>query len=104
MTQRRQTRTPIAGRSSSRGKKAVLKGLGDYASQYKSFTVDYDVERRYESEGVVVFVAILNWNLVTADDTTANGSAPMVTAITVKDGKVVKHTDYYDYKGNAVSF
>lgn len=86
------------------GKAAVLKGLGDYAGQFKSFAVDYDVERRYESEGVVVFVAMLNWKLVTANDTPMTGSAPMVTAVTVKDSKVVKHTDYYDYKGNAVSF
>ena len=86
------------------GKEAVLKGLGDYASQYKSFTVNYDVERRYESEGVVVFVAMLTWNVLTATDATATGSAPIVTAITVKGGKVVKHTDYYDYKGNAVSY
>lgn len=86
------------------GKEAVLKGLGDYASQYKTFTVDYDVERRYESEGVVVFVAMLTWNVLTANDETATGSAPIVTAVTVKDGKVVKHTDYYDYKGNVVNF
>ncbi len=86
------------------GKEAVLKGLGDYASQYKSFSVDYAVERRYESEGVVVFVAMLTWNILTANDATATGSSPIVTAVTVKDGKVVKHTDYYDYKGNAVSF
>lgn len=86
------------------GKEAVLKGLGDYASQFKSITVNYDVERRYESEGVVVFVAMLTWNVLTTNDASLTGSAPMVTAVTVKDGKVVNHTDYYDYKGNAVSF
>jgi len=86
------------------GKEAVLRGLGDYASQFKSFSVEYDIERRYESEGVVVFVAVLRWNVLTANDAKATGAAPIVTAVTVKDGKVVKHTDYYDYKGNAVSF
>ena len=86
------------------GKDAVLKGLGDYAAQYKSFSVDYDIERRYESNGVVVFVAELTYNLVTNDDQTFSGAAPIVTAITVKDGKVVKHLDLYDYAGNAESF
>ncbi|WP_375205881.1 nuclear transport factor 2 family protein [Hyphococcus sp.] len=86
------------------GKAAVLKGLGDYAAQYKSFSVDYDIERRYESNGVVVFVAQLTYDLVTKDDRTFTGAAPIVTAVTVRDGKVVKHLDLYDYAGNAESF
>lgn len=86
------------------GKDAVLKGLGDYAGQYQSFSVDYDIERQYESEGVVVFIAMLSWTVISPDGETATGSAPIVTAVTVKDGKVIKHTDYYDYKGNAISF
>ncbi len=85
------------------GKEAVLKGLGDYAGQYQSFSVDYDIERQYESEGVVVFVAMLTWTVTSPDGESATGSAPIVTAVTVKDGKIIKHTDYYDYKGNAVS-
>ncbi|WP_428409364.1 nuclear transport factor 2 family protein [Hyphococcus sp.] len=86
------------------GKEAVLKGLGDYAAQYQSFSVNYDVERQYESNGVVVFVAQLTYNLVTKDDKTFTGAAPIVTAVTVKDGKVVKHLDLYDYAGNAETF
>lgn len=86
------------------GKDAILKGLGDYAAQYKSFSVAYDVERQYESEGVVVFVATLTWSVTGGDNQNASGSAPIVTAITVKDGKVTKHLDLYDYKGNAVDF
>lgn len=86
------------------GKDEVLKELGDYAAQYQSFSVDYDIERQYESEGVVVFVAMLTWTVVSPVGESASGSAPIVTAVTVKDGKVTKHTDYYDYKGNAVSF
>ena len=84
------------------GKAAVLKGLGDYAAQYKSFKLDYDVERRFESNGVVVFVADVSYVAVARDDNTYTGSVPVVTAITVRDGKVVKHLDLYDYKGNAV--
>ncbi|MEM9616414.1 MAG: nuclear transport factor 2 family protein [Pseudomonadota bacterium] len=86
------------------GKDEVLKGLGDYAGQYQSLSVDYDVERQYESEGVVVFVATLTWTVISPGGESASGSAPIVTAVTVKDSKVIKHTDYYDYKGNAVSF
>ena len=86
------------------GKAAVMKGLGDYAAQYKDFNVSYDVERRYESNGVVTFVAQLSYTVVTKDDQTFTGTAPIVTAITVKDGKVVRHLDLYDYAGNAVEF
>ncbi len=86
------------------GKDAVLKGLGDYAAQFKSFTVDYDVERQYESNGVVIFVAQLTYDLMTNEDKHFTGSAPIVTAITVKDGKVVKHLDLYDYAGNVKTF
>lgn len=85
------------------GKEAILKGLGDYAAQYKSFSVSYDVERRYESNGVVVFVSTLSYVAVTNDDQTYTGAAPIVTAVEVRDGKVARHTDYYDYAGNAVN-
>ena len=87
-----------------KGKAAALKGLGDYAAQYNSFTVDYDLERRYESNGVVVFIGMLNYQLVTKDDRPISGAAPIVTAITLKDGKVAQHLDLYDYSGNVVEF
>ena len=84
------------------GKDAVMKGLGDVAGQYASFSLNYSVERHYESQGVVVFVAMLTYEGETKDGQTFEGGAPIVTAITVKDGKVVRHIDYFDYKGNAV--
>lgn len=86
------------------GKAAVMKGLGDYAAQFNDFHVAYDVKRRYESQGVVVFVADLTWTVVSKENETATGGAPIVTAVTVKDGKVVEHRDYYDYSGNAEMF
>lgn len=98
------TQTADGGAFIFEGKAAVLKGLGDYAAQYEDFSVSYDVERRYESEGNVVFVAQLSYALETIDGKTFAGTAPIVTVVAVKDGKVVKHTDYYDYKGNAVNF
>lgn len=92
------------GAFSYRGKAAVMKGLGDYAAQYKEFYLDYDVTRRYESNGVVVFIGDLTYTLVNKDDQTFTGGAPIVTAITVKDGKVVGHLDLYDYQGNTVDY
>ncbi len=86
------------------GKEAVLTGLGDYAAQYKDFTVAYDIERQYESNGVVVFIAQLTYTVITNDDQTFTGTAPIVTAIEVRDGKVARHTDFYDYAGNAANF
>ncbi|GJL93517.1 nuclear transport factor 2 family protein [Hyphococcus sp.] len=86
------------------GKAAVMKGLGDYAAQYKDFYLNYDLERRYESNGVVVFVAQLTYTVISPSDQTFTGTAPIVTAITVKDGKVVRHEDLYDYAGNVKEF
>ncbi len=86
------------------GKVAVMKGLGDYAAQYKDFSLEYDLERRYESNGVVVFVGAITYTLVSPSNQTFTGTAPIVTAITVKDGKVVRHEDLYDYAGNVKEF
>lgn len=86
------------------GKAAILKGLGDYADQFQSFSLTYDVERRYESNDVVVFIAALTYAGESADGQAFSGAAPIVTAVGVRDGKVISHTDYYDYGGNAVEF
>jgi len=86
------------------GKQAVMKGLGDYAAQFASFTLDYKIERQYESNGVVVFIAQISYMGESKVGDKFAGSAPIVTAITVKDGKVVRHTDYFDYKANAEDF
>ena len=84
------------------GKEAVMKGLGEYAALYETFTLTYNLERYYESQDIVVFVAQLGYEGSTKDGQTFEGGAPMVTAITVKDGKVSRHVDYFDYKQNAV--
>ncbi len=86
------------------GKAAILKGLGDYAASFNRFSVEYKIERQYESNGVVVFIAQLSYMGESKDGDKFAGSAPIVTAITVKDGKVVRHTDYFDYKENAEGF
>ncbi len=87
-----------------KGKQAILHGLGDYVSQYQAFTVNYAVERRYESNGIVVFIAQLSYQLKTKGGKSFAGTAPIVTAITVRNGKVARHVDFYDYLGNAVEF
>lgn len=86
------------------GKAAILKGLGDYAAQYKDFFLEYDLERQYESNGVVIFVGRVNYTVLAPDDQTYTGGAPIVTAVTVSNGKVIKHLDLYDYSGNAKEF
>ena len=86
------------------GKDAILKNLGAYAAGYKSFSVRYDLERRYESAGVVVFVADLVYQGETKDGQKFSGANPIVTVIEIKDGKVARHSDFFDYKGNAVDY
>jgi len=84
------------------GKDAIIKGLGEYAAGYESFSVHYHVKRRFESAGNVVFVADLSYEGETKKGEQFSGGAPIVTVIKVKDGKIVRHTDYFDYGSNAV--
>lgn len=86
------------------GKAAILEGLGEYAAQYNAFTVSYEIERQYESNGSVVFVARLSYTAEAKDGRVFTGAAPIVTVVQVRDGMIVRHTDYYDYAGNAVEF
>lgn len=85
------------------GKDAVLGALGGYAKLYKEFSLDYDIRRYFESNGAVIFEGDITYNILTDDQQTLTGTAPIVTIITVKDGKIVEHRDYYDYAGNAVN-
>lgn len=86
------------------GKEAILKNLGAYAAGYRSFSVAYDLERRYESAGVVVYVANLSYKGETKDGQAFTGANPIVTVIEVKNGKVARHSDFFDYKSNSVDY
>ncbi|MCA8888176.1 MAG: nuclear transport factor 2 family protein [Parvularculaceae bacterium] len=96
--------TPLENGFFFEGKQAIIDGLGGYAAQFAKFSVRYDFERHYESAGNVVFVAQLNYLSTTTDGRVFEGAAPIVTVIRVRDGKVVRHSDYYDYRSNAVEF
>ena len=95
---------PGGGSFDFAGKAQVLEELGKFAASNKSFSVSYDVERRYESAGVVVFVAQLSYEGETHDGNAFEGAAPIVTAVTVTDGKISAHYDFFDYAENAVEF
>mgnify|MGYP003700444075 CR=1 FL=1 len=84
------------------GKKAVLTALGGYASLYEEFSLDYKIDRRYESNGAVVFVGDVTYNILTDAGQTLTGTAPIVTVVKVNNGKIARHTDYYDYAGNVI--
>jgi hypothetical protein len=40
----------------------------------------------------------------TKDGQQFSGGSPIVTVVEVKGGKVTRHSDYFDYKQNAVEF
>lgn len=95
---------PGGGAFHFQGKTAVLENLGEFAATYNSFTLTYDMERRYESAGVVVFVAQLTYQGESKEGKAFTGASSIVTAVTVTDGKISAHYDFFDYGRNAVEF
>lgn len=79
-----------------RGREAVLAGVRRWAQSVQS--LNYDVERIYEASGRVVFSGT-----VTSVTRTPGGVAryryPIVTILTISDGRVSEHRDYTDYAG-----
>ena len=66
------------------GKQAILSALGGYAKLYEEFYLDYKIERRFESNGVVVFIGDITYNILTEDGQSLTGTAPIVTTVTVE--------------------
>lgn len=81
------------------GREAVLAGIGRWTKSIVSLR--YDLDRVYESSGRVVFVGTVN-PMVRSPGGPVQYRYPIVTIVTVEDGKVVEHRDYVDYAGGGV--
>ena len=78
------------------GKDEIVGHLRQYLENVSSATFYYDIQRKYESSGRVVYNAVGSFTVKTPQ-MEISGSAPIVTIITVNDGKVIEHRDYVDY-------
>lgn len=78
------------------GRDTIVGVLGEYAKNYRCLRYDFD--RVYESGDCVVFVGRITAQLQ-ADPKPLTLRSSIVTIVTVKDGRVAEHRDYYDYQG-----
>jgi len=81
------------------GRKEILAHIGEWAKSMQS--LNYDVERVYEASGHVVFVGDVKPLVVTPEGLVQN-VYPIVTIVTVADGRVVEHRDYTNYAAGRV--
>lgn len=82
-----------------RGRSEVLAGIGRWKQSVKS--LNYNVERVYEASNHVVFVGEV-LPLVAGDKGLIQHAYPVVTVVTIANGKVTEHRDYTNYAAGHV--
>lgn len=78
------------------GKEQIMKKMNSFLSNYDEVTIQYNVKTRYESGGHHVFTgkSKVSYEKQGALETAC---VAVTSVVSVKDGKVVEHRDYYDY-------
>lgn len=82
-----------------RGRSEILAHLREWAKTTKS--LNYDVDRRYEASNHVVFVGAVKPLVKTAKGDVQH-RYPIVTIITITNGRVSEHRDYTNYAAGHV--
>lgn len=82
-----------------KGRAEILAHLREWAKTTKSLS--YDVERRYEASNHVVFVGAVKPLVKTAKGD-VQYRYPIVTIITIANGRVSEHRDYTNYGAGSV--
>ncbi|MBP6014738.1 MAG: nuclear transport factor 2 family protein [Alphaproteobacteria bacterium] len=82
-----------------KGRAEILAHLREWAKTTKS--LNYDVERRYEASNHVVFVGAVKPLVKTAKGD-VQYRYPIVTIITIANGRVSEHRDYTNYAAGRV--
>lgn len=77
-----------------RGRREILAGIGRWKLSTKS--LNYRLDRVYEASNHVVFVGEV-LPLVAGANGTTQYAYPIVTIVTIANGKVVEHRDYTNY-------
>lgn len=94
------TKVPgIGGPFVWRGRNEILAHIAEWKKSIRS--LDYDVERIYEASGHVVFVGNVK-PLTATPDGLVQYAYPIVTVVTVADGRIVEHRDYTNYAASRV--
>ncbi len=78
-------------------KEEIIAGLTSFISNYDKVSLEYSIRERYESAGHNVYSGKTKVTL-RKNGVIETSCAPITTIITVKDGKVIEHRDYFDYK------
>lgn len=79
------------------GKDAILKKLGTFVASSGPIVLDFDMQTQFEVAGYAVYQAKLKVSAGEGDKF-STGCGHITTVITVKNGKVSEHRDYFDYK------
>ncbi len=82
------------------GRREILTRIGDWRKTIRS--LNYDVERVYESSNQVVFVGEVKPLVVTSKGPIQYGY-PIVTIVTIANGVVTEHRDYTNYAAGRVA-
>ncbi|MEZ5957480.1 MAG: nuclear transport factor 2 family protein [Hyphomonadaceae bacterium] len=88
----------IGGPFAWQGRDAILTALRNWSRSIR--TLNYEVERVYESSGHVVFIGAV-YPEVESPDGLVRYRYPIVTIVTIEDGLVTGHLDYTDYASGA---
>lgn len=83
-----------------RGRSEILAGIGRWKQSMKS--LNYNVERVYEASNHVVFVGEV-LPLVAGNKGLIQYAYPVVTVVTIANGKVTEHRDYTNYAAGRVA-
>lgn len=86
----------IGGPFKWQGRDAVIAGLRGWTQSVRR--IDYTIRDKYEASGHVVFIGTAS-ALIQMPNGAARTSYPIVTIITMRDGKVIEHRDYTNYAG-----
>jgi ketosteroid isomerase-like protein len=84
----------IGGPFAWHGRQEVLAHIGEWRKSIQS--LNYDVERTYEASGHVVFVGEVR-PLVATPEGLVQYAYPIVTVVSLANGRVIEHRDYTDY-------
>jgi len=89
----------IGGPFRWQGRAEILKNIRNWSKSTRS--LKYVVERRFESSNYVVFVGDV-YPLVISGKGDVQYKYPIITIVTITNGRVMEHRDYTNYAAGAI--